>query len=663
MKKLLFFFLVFPLFAFAQNSQYKIIDSLKALVRIQKEDTALASIYNQISYNYIYQNSDSGIAYAKKGLSISQKLNWQKGIGNAYLQMGSHFTSKGFYDSSMIVFDLAIKNLAAIKDTYYIGKVYNQLGILKGNKGNYPEALDYFFKSLSIFESTNDAGKRMSIAAAYENIGTIYNFTENYDKAIFYLEKCIAVLQQLSNTESQTALNFTNIGTVYQKQNNSTKAIASFENAKKALGNQIDHFAIAFLNSSWANTYLKSNNYDLSIKKSELALAAANIAGDKELITSITQNLGYAQFKNGCLKNNQVLCSKGYDNISKSLSLYRDLGNQEGLRKAYLYLSEYYTFKKDFQNALSMHQLYADYNDSIYNLKNKQSLQNLEDQRTIDLNKKEIELNKLSLANKEKQKWFYIAGLFLLSSIGFMFFYQSSNRKKTNIKLQELNKNLDEANKVKARFFSILNHDLRSPVANLIQFLHLQKDSPETFDEESKKRLQQKTISGAENLLTSMEDILLWSKGQMTNFKPVLKNINIEDLFTDTQKHFDSFENVDIKFLPTNQQIYTDENYLKTIMRNFTSNAIKALEHTERPAIIWKAYQESSKIFLSVTDNGPGASSEQLKALYDEKEVVGTKTGLGLHLIRDLAKSINSTIQVKSNQGMGTTFILEFNAL
>ncbi len=663
MKKLLFFFLVFPLFAFAQNSQYKIIDSLKALVRTQKEDTALASIYNKISYNYIYQNSDSGIAYANKGLSISKKLNWQKGMGNAYLQMGSHFTSKGFYDSSVLVFDLALKNLAAINDSYYIGKVYNQLGILKGNKGNYPEALDYFFKSLSIFENTSDAGKRMSIAAAYENIGTIYNFTKNYDKAIFFLKKGIVVLQQLSNTESQIALNFTNIGTVYQKQNNSIKAIESFENAKKVLDNQTDYFATAFLNSSWANTYLQTNNYDLSIEKNQLALTAANMVGDKELTTSILQNLGYAQFKNGVLKNNELLSNIGFDNLSKSLLLYKALGNQEGLRKAYLYLSEYYTFKKDYQSALTMHQFYTDYNDSIYNLKNKQSLQNLEDQRTIDLNKKEIELNKLSLANKEKQKWFYIAGLFLLSCIGFLFYYQSSSRKKTNVKLQELNKNLDEANKVKARFFSILNHDLRSPVANLIQFLHLQKDSPETFDAESKERLQQKTISGAENLLTSMEDILLWSKGQMTNFKPVLKIINIQNLFTDTQNHFDSFENVDIKFLPTDLQIHTDENYLKTIMRNFTANAIKALEHTERPAIIWKAYQESSKIFLSVTDNGPGASSEQLKALYDEKEVVGTKTGLGLHLIRDLAKSINSTIQVKSNEGMGTTFILEFNAL
>ena len=60
-------------------------------------------------------------------------------------------------------------------------------------------------------------------------------------------------------------------------------------------------------------------------------------------------------------------------------------------------------------------------------------------------------------------------------------------------------------------------------------------------------------------------------------------------------------------------------------------------------------WQENGNSFLSITDNGPGASSEQFKALYDEKEVIGIKTGLGLHLIRDLAKAINCKILVDFN--------------
>lgn len=658
MKQLLSILLLVPILIFAQNNNYRTIDSLSHLAKKQKADTTLADIYNQISYNYIYQNADSGILYARRALAISKKVNWQCGTGNAFIQMGSHFTSKGAYDSSMHYLDKALEIFNAIHETYHLGKVYNQMGIVKANKGNYVEALKYFFKSLSLYENSTNANVESGLAGVFENIGTIYNFTGDHDKAVFYLEKGIAVLQKMKNRETKIALNFINIGTVYEKQTNRNKAIDFFKKADLLLKDQKDYFAIAFLNSSWATTYLNNGNYDLSIKKNELALAAATVSGDKELMTSIHQNLGYAQFKSGCTTSNAPLCDEGFKNLSMSLALYKDLKNLDGLRKTYLYLSEYYTYRNDFKNAFLMHQQYSNCNDSIYNLKNKQSLQNLEDQRTIELNKKEIDLNKLSLANKEKQKLIYLIAVLCLSCVGVSLFHQSSNRKKTNIQLRNLNQHLDEANKTKTRFFSILNHDLRSPVANLIHFLHLQKDSPEVLDEESKTRLEQKTIDGAENLLASMEDILLWSKGQMTNFKPMMKKNKVSDLFADTQKHFDSVDAVSIQFAHNDLEVITDENYLKTIIRNFTSNAIKALEHTPNGTIAWEAYRENDSMFLSVSDNGPGASSEQLKALYDDNEVVGIKTGLGLHLIRDLATAINVVITHMPNKGNGTTFTL-----
>ncbi len=61
---------------------------------------------------------------------------------------------------------------------------------------------------------------------------------------------------------------------------------------------------------------------------------------------------------------------------------------------------------------------------------------------------------------------------------------------------------------------------------------------------------------------------------------------------------------------------------------------------------------------LSISDNGPGAPVEQLKALYDENVSSGAKHGLGLHIIRDLAKAIHCTITLKSQVRPGTEFVL-----
>jgi hypothetical protein len=223
------------------------------------------------------------------------------------------------------------------------------------------------------------------------------------------------------------------------------------------------------------SAYLLTKDYDLSIQKSIKALEYLKKVKDKELISSTIQNLGYAEFMKGSESNNNLIIDDGFQKITKSIELYKELGNHEGLMKSYRYLSEYYTYKKSFENALTNYKLYSIYNDSIFNFKNKQSLQNLKDQRTIELNNKEIQLNKLTLEAKEKQKYIFIGGLVLLGIIGSLLYYQSRNRKKNNEKLQLLNLELDEANKAKTRFFSILNHDLRVQLLTWLTFYNFKK--------------------------------------------------------------------------------------------------------------------------------------------------------------------------------------------
>lgn len=252
-------------------------------------------------------------------------------------------------------------------------------------------------------------------------------------------------------------------------------------------------------------------------------------------------------------------------------------------------------------------------------------------------------------------------GLNFLAIIGALLYNRSRNRRITNSKLQILNTELDKANKTKARFFSIINHDLRSPVASLIQFLHLKQENPELMDEETRNRLENKSILSAENLLVSMEDILVWSKSQMENYKPNFEIVDINNLFFDNEKHFESEEHITFIYEnPEDLELKTDYNYLKTIIRNLTGNAIKVVEKVDHPRIVWKAWQENSTILLSIKDNGTCANEENFKALYDENEVTGIKTGLGMHLIRDLAKAINAEIKVNIAEGRSTEIIIKF---
>jgi C4-dicarboxylate-specific signal transduction histidine kinase len=111
---------------------------------------------------------------------------------------------------------------------------------------------------------------------------------------------------------------------------------------------------------------------------------------------------------------------------------------------------------------------------------------------------------------------------------------------------------------------------------------------------------------------------------------------------------------------PQNVQLKTDEDYLKTILRNLTSNAMKAVDGQPNALIQWQAWQEDHHVCLSVTDNGPGISEGQRRSLFADDGDIGTRHGLGLPLIRDLAVAVNAGIRVDTPVNGGTTFTLLF---
>jgi C4-dicarboxylate-specific signal transduction histidine kinase len=145
----------------------------------------------------------------------------------------------------------------------------------------------------------------------------------------------------------------------------------------------------------------------------------------------------------------------------------------------------------------------------------------------------------------------------------------------------------------------------------------------------------------------------------MEHFKPAISAVDVNSLFAYLQKFFADTTNVTFTFsCEANLVVQTDEQYLQTIMHNLTGNAVKALGQKTNAYIEWKAWQEQNNIYLSITDNGPGVKDEQLKALYDEKTSSGARSGLGLHIIRDLAKAIGCVISLNSQMKTGAEFVL-----
>jgi signal transduction histidine kinase len=725
MKKtyLSFLLLLLAVLCHAQNTTVydKLLDELG---KKTKEDTARANVLLQLAKAYYMSNPAKTLDYSQQASQLSEKIIYKKGLadGNrfqaiAYYSMGNFKDAQTYLTKSLAVNE-EIKNNAGImaclsmlgtvntvqnnypaalnyyqkvirlgeksKEDLTIGVTYTNMGVIYSEMKNYDLALKYFQDGLNI---NTKIKSQVGIAGSLANIGNVFFQTKNYEKALSYYQDALSKNIEIDN-KLGIAREYGNVANVYGELKNYPEAYSNYKKAleinegiknKKGIAVSLQGIGKYFLENKDYNSALiftlRANNLAYEIKVKDVQKETF------DNLSRIYEQLGkmdsaYISFRKYTELKDNIDNENNRKQLSRLEIQYEFDTKEEKYKTAELLANEKLNQQKLMlalnQANLTKSQKGRDlirlnFLKTQSELKS-EKLEKIAQEKQlalvgkeIELNKKEILINKISLEANEKQKWYYILGLGLLSIIGGLLFWQNQIRKKTNTTLLHLNSELDEANKIKAKFFAILSHDLRSPVANLISFLHLQKEAPDLLTEEIKERNQQKITASAEDLLENMESMLLWSKGQMENFKPQVKLIAISDVFEYLQKFFPNTDSVKISFEnKENLSVSTDEDYLKTIMQNLTNNAIKALKLSPNGTIHWKAEQQNRQIILSITDNGSGISEQQIASLYDEDAIIGSKSGLGLYLIRDLAKAIACKISVKSSLGLGSEFQLVF---
>lgn len=644
----------------SQNSQQKL-DSLKEVLENEKNIDSIIEIkYNIALLQLANQSIDEARSNLHNLITYSSANKKEIGVAKASLILGRIFVAyEPQNDSALYYLDKAIVILKKKDLNTELIRAYLNKAQIYDSQSDYESQLK---NALLALEVAKDIKDDFEISRCANALGSYFYHQEKYDEALQYakygLKHALLSKDKKRLMECQFMLAET------------YKALTDTLNANKyfaetyALAKEINNkFILVALLPDWAD--ISENKEALKMR-----LEAEEILNQSDGGSQQTHNKGllgilyFNMFKN---ENNPIQKREFFDKAEEYLIQTidseedrNDMTYSISLNKT---LSELYFAKEDYQKAYKYLEKATMLNDSINSQEIKNRLAKIESQKEIELRDKEIEVTQLKIASQKKQQLFLMGGVALLAIIGGMLLYQNHTRKKTNTVLLTLNRELDESNKIKARFFGILNHDLRAPVANLIQFLHLQKEVPEAISEEKKDLYESKTIAAAENLLVSMEDMLLWSKSQMHNFKPTFKKISAASIFNDIEIYFSDIENIAISFEnPNNIELDTDPDYLKTIMRNLTANSIKALEKTNNATIVWAIKEDKGNFILSITDNGPGVGVEKFTALFDETKVGSIKTGLGLHLIRDLAKAIKCEIGLDAKAEKGTKITLQFRA-
>lgn len=228
----------------------------------------------------------------------------------------------------------------------------------------------------------------------------------------------------------------------------------------------------------------------------------------------------------------------------------------------------------------------------------------------------------------------------------------------------------DKANKAKSEFLSNMSHELRTPLNAVIGFSQLmQRDAG--LSEEQKDNLATIRTSG-QHLLQLINNVLSMSKIESgkteLDLQPFEVRLLLKDLvtlfeFAATQKGLRL--NVDIA-PEVPKYINGDEGKLRQVLINLLGNAMK---FTAQGGISLQAgYRSPNRLLLEVADTGPGIALEEQHKLFKAFEQTATGrqstagTGLGLALSKNFVELMGGKIDVKSEEGEGTSFFFEINA-
>jgi signal transduction histidine kinase len=651
------FFCLIEFGLLAQKKGQELIDSIRQELPAMKEDSNKVKALNRIGEIYWQINPYTGIVYADSAMVIAEKLNWKKGIAKLENLQGLLIGDTGNNSQARVLFLKSYALNKELNNSFSMISNLNNIGRSYQRESDFTDALEYFLKALTIAEEIKN---NEQIALVGTNLVSSFMAQKNYVKAWEYAEMTLKYAA-LSNTPYNKGKVLLLMGNIKLETKDTASARSYSERALKVFQEIGNTPAI-----SQALSALGPQQFPDFKKAIETMLAAQKImdlTGPSTLFAAANMaNLGLAYLemaKHSDASEKKALLAKSEIYLKRGLQIVKSTGNRQYMAEIYKLLADLEEEKGNYKDALSNFQNFYAINDSLFSQDKKNELAGLENKHNLAIKNKEIAISKLEVLSQRKTQLGLILGLILLGIIGTLLFWQTRMRKKSNTTLMVLNSQLDEANKVKAKFFGILSHDLRSPISSLINFLYLLKNEPEMISADERVAYEQEIGHSTEELLQTLETMLIWSKDQMDKFEPDIRVLPVQELFEHLEKFFTQQTPVQISFSnPEGLEVSADENYLKVIMQNLTANAVKAVRGRPDGTISWKASKAGTKTILTITDNGPGINAEQMKALYQEESVINGKTGFGFHLIRDLAKAIHYHISIESNPGVGTSFIL-----
>lgn len=594
-----------------------------------------------------------GNTYYKNGNFVKAEEIIQRAIGNyqkvddkhgqiGSLQMlGEIYLMKGNYADAYKIFFQCYENRDYVKGgvgkMHFYGQHYLNMGNVFFYSGNYQKAIEYYDSALMTGIKYNFNTIK---AKAHDWMGHTFQHLSDYENSILHLNKALEIYTSDKDLFG-TANIYNRIGEDYSMQQQTDKAIELYLKALKINSEVSNIFGIATNKYNLAESYQKKGDYAKTRQLLQEGFPLAEQSGVDELVMNY-----YHGFVMICEITGRH--GESHDYINKYLTLSEKI-NQSNIRNLTDLLIKYYedglkNEKKMFENEIRL--------------------------KNLDAEKATFRLHQMV----------YIVVIVLALSLVVILLY--INKYITNRKLEKIigertktllenEQKLIETNKTQDKLYSIIAHDLKSPFNSLLGFANLLQEEYDETDEAERRKYIDIMRTSAEEVFFLLENLLEWTRNSLDviQYKPIRF-----DLYRTTNQSIVLIEknatlkNITIQnFIPKNSFVFADENMVRTIFRNLISNAIKFTN--PGGAINIGCKQVGEHIECTVADTGIGISPDNIEKLFKVDTTVRKKgtanergTGLGLALCKEFIVKNGGTITVESEVNMGSKFVFTLPA-
>ncbi|MDH4090294.1 MAG: tetratricopeptide repeat protein [Cyclobacteriaceae bacterium] len=641
------------------------IDSLENLLKEELPDTSRIRILIALSSLSHYSDFTRSQEYTDEALALAEKLDDPVMKVAAYQRKSFLLTSNGNYTGSLKYDNLCLENDLLLKDSLHIARDYNDIGDDYYNLGEYDDAFFNFTQSYRIASAVHDT---IRMLIAYHNVGRVFKELGQYDQALDHLNLAKKMSIQQKDEEG-IPYAYDEIGDVQLRKHEYDSALKTLALALKFARKLDVRILQPKIHSKLATVYLRKGDVERARAYYDSAYALSNLTNDRFAVAEV-------ELGRGILYTNEGQYDEALNKIEGSLTVAKELNARVLEIKCFNQLSLLWEMKGDFKKALLYYKEYKQLEDSLFSQEMQGKL--LRDQLRFETESRDSriaflsELQNMQRGELKKQEFVrnILVVVMALSVILLLTVYRSGRRRRQinmlllqhQEEMEKRSEELERLNQVKDKFFSIISHDLRSPINALSGLLDL-LDKGAVSEEELPKHVKE-LKARFNHTRTLLNNLLDWTLLQMDKLNLQASKIDIRSIVEENIQLLSSVQVKDVKLtneVPQNAIGFADSNTINLVIRNLMTNAIKFTN--DGGQVIVNAKDNGDEWLISVTDNGVGINPEVLAMLFDKTAPYTTRgtanekgTGLGLILCKEFIEKNGGKIWVESEVDKGSSF-------